>query len=138
MLDAAFHTLLLAKFFGLYFVIMAIIMASRSTLYREMIANMKATSGSVFFGASFMLMLSILLVLVHSHWDWEPRLLVTIVVYLLFIKSVLWLAFPECMMNCAKKVYGGCGYWIAVIVLGLVGVLLMMKGFHMHVEIWPF
>lgn len=123
-----FHSFVLAHVFGLYLIIMAIIMLARVGYYREMIRNLQPASGSVVFGAMYGLLLGLLLVTIHNHWEWRPSVIVTFLAWLILIKSILWLAFPETMLRFAKKTYAGKGYYVAIAIAAILGMLLISKG----------
>lgn len=136
MLQVFLHSNILSQIFGLYMVIMAVILLSRVKYYRELVYYMEPRSGSMFMGASFGLMLGLFLVIIHNVWVMEPRVVVTVISWLILAKSILWLSFPECMTRIAKKLYGGAGYYLIVIVLFIFGVFLLTRGFYMHIPTW--
>ena len=103
------HTLFLAQAVGLYLVIIAIIMLDRARYYQDLLTHVKVGSSAIVVAASLGLTLGIILVLVHNLWIWESEVLITIFAWCLLIKSVLWLAFPEFMVNLTHKVYSGWG-----------------------------
>ncbi|GGI81543.1 hypothetical protein [Legionella impletisoli] len=133
MFGALFHTFVLSQMFGLYLVIMAIIMVSRTKYYRDLILRLDPFDPAIAIGASYGLMLGILLVVIHNIWAWEPRLVVTILSWVILIKSVLWLSFPVKMSAWAKKVYLGPGYYVLALVMVVVGVFLLTKGFYLYI-----
>ncbi|WP_133127413.1 hypothetical protein [Legionella nagasakiensis] len=133
MFGALFHSYLLAQIFGLYMIITAIILLSKVSFYREMIQNLQANNVSIVCSASFGLMLGLFLILVHNIWVWEPRVVITIISWFILIKSVLWLAMPESLLHWSKKVYAGPGYYVAVVILFVVGFFLLTKGFYFYI-----
>lgn len=125
-----FHSFVLAQIFGLYLIIMSVIMLSRVRLFRRLISQMQVESSGLIMGASFGLLLGISMVVVHNIWVWEPRVMVTLLAWFILLKSVLWLSLPDCMLRCAQKVYAGPGYYLVAIVMAVIGVFLMTKGFY--------
>ena len=128
-----FHTVLIEQIFGLYLLIMALIFLSRVSFYREVVRNMKATSGAVFLSSSFGLLLGLFLVVIHNFWMWEPRIVVTILCWVVLIRSILWLAFPEKMVERTKIIAAGPGYYVVLILLAILGVFLMTRGFYVYI-----
>lgn len=126
----AFHSYILGQIFGLYLIIMAIIMLARARYYRDMIRNLKPVSGSVVFGATYGLLLGLFLITVHNHWVWEPDVIVTFLAWLILIKSILWLAYPEAMLRFAKKAYTGKSYYVIIGIAAILGILLMARGYY--------
>jgi len=129
-----FHSFLLAQLFGLYMVIMAIILLCRVRFYRSLVAGMSAQSGGLIISASFGLMLGLFLVLIHNFWVMEPRVVITVVAWFILIKSILWLSLPEQMLVMSQKLYSGVGYYIVVLFLAIVGIFLMTKGFYLPIH----
>lgn len=133
MFSAFFHTVIIEQIFGLYLLIMAIIFLSRVKFYREVVHNMKASSGSVFFSSSFGLMLGLFLVVIHNFWVWEPRVIVTILCWLVLVRAVIWLALPEKMVESTKKIAAGSGYYVVAIIMAIIGIYLMTRGFYLYI-----
>lgn len=125
------HSLFLAQVLGLYMFIMAIIMLSRVDYYRKMLTSIKPDSLIIILTASSGLMLGILLVLLHNFWLWQSEVLITIIAWLILIKSLLWLACPEYMAKLGSKVYAGWGYYAATILTGIIGMILISHGFYL-------
>lgn len=125
------HTIFFAQGIGLYLVIVAIIMLSRATYYQEMLTHLKVGSPTIVLAATLGLIIGILLVLVHNIWIWESDVLITLIAWFLVIKSVLWLAFPECMVNYTQKVYSGWGYYLVAIIAAIIGIILLAHGFYL-------
>lgn len=125
------HTLFLAQAIGLYLVIVAIVMLARAGYYRDLLTHVKVGSSAIVVAATLGLILGILLVLVHNLWIWQSEVLITLVAWCVLIKSVLWLSFPEFMVDLTHKVYAGWGYYVIAIIAGIIGVVLMAHGFYL-------
>ncbi len=134
MFSEDFHTIIFAQMFGLYLFIMAIIMLSKAQYYRTMISNVQAAGGNIVIAGAIGLMLGLFLVTVHNNWVWDSDVIITLFGWLILIKSILWLGFPECMLRCTKKVYDGPAYYIILVIVAILGIILMMKGFHAFVD----
>ena len=133
------HTIIFSQLFGLFLVIMAVIMLSRVTYYRAMITRLTPPSGTVVFSAIYGLMLGLFLVIVHNLWPWQHPdvILVTVLSWLILIKSILWLALPEYMIRTTQKIYSGAGYYVMVAIAAVLGIFLMIQGFHLHLYYQP-
>jgi hypothetical protein len=131
-MNLSLHVLLLERAIGLYLLIASIIMLCRGSYYRELLMNIKPGSGAALVLASIGLMLGIMLVLVHNIWMWNFELLITIIAWGVLVKSVLWLAFPDCVVNCIKKMYSCCWmYYLMGLLMGLIGLMMIMHGCYM-------
>ena len=130
-MNESLHTLFLAQAMGLYLLITAIIMLARASYYQELLTHLKVGSSTVVLTGSVGLILGIIMILTHNIWITESEVLVTVVAWLVFIKSILWLSFPESMVKCAQKMYSGWGYYLVAIIAGAMGITLMAHGFHL-------
>lgn len=134
MIGSALHSFIFAQVFGLYFVIMSIILLSRADYYKTMIKKLKApTSGGVI-AASLWLFVSLFLVVMHNIWVAGPRTYITLICWLFLIRSVLWLAAPERMLHTLKKVWAGKAHYVICVILLVIGVYLMIRGFYLFID----
>jgi hypothetical protein len=133
MIGSTFQSYLFAQAFGLYFVIMAVMLLSRENYYRNKLTQ--EPSYPSFLSCSLALFISILLVLLHNVWVFQPRVAVTIVCWLFLIRSVLWLSMPERMFELTKKVCLGKRYYVLIILMMLVGIAMMVRGSYLYVMI---
>jgi len=128
MVPELIHSFMISHIFGLYMIIVAIVMLSRVNHFRSMIAKVQADDIALYISASFGLLLGIFLVDMHNLWVFRPRVLVTLLCWVILIKSILWLAFPVGMTKSSKKIISGNGYYIAVLVLLVWGIFLLARG----------
>lgn len=133
--NESLHTILLAQGMGLYLVITAVIMLARPNYYKELLTHIKVSNSTITLAAIVGLMLGIALVLVHNIWIWESEVLITIISWFVLIQSVLWLSFPNCMINCNQKLYSGWTYYLVAIIAGIIGVTLMAHGFYPYMGV---
>jgi hypothetical protein len=134
MVGSALHSFIFAQVFGLYFVIMAIILLSRADYYKAMIKKLKAPTAGGMLAASLWLFVSLFLVVMHNIWVVGPRTYITLICWLFFIRSVLWLAAPERMLHLLKKIWSGKGHYVVCVVMMLIGIYLMLRGFYLFVD----
>lgn len=133
-----FHSFLLSQVLGLYLIIMAVSIMSRAKHIRDIVNRLDPNSFSVFASASGMLLFGLFAVTIHNYWSWHPFVLVTIVCWLILIRAVLWLAFPEKMIKITKKVVNGAGCYVVTIVALIVGVLLLSRGTYLVEILTPY
>lgn len=130
MLSSNLHTYLLAQGFGLYFFIMAIILFSRREYYR--VKLVQESSYPSVLSCSLLLFVGIFLVLLHNEWVLLPRVMVTVVCWTFLIRAVLLLAAPERMLAINRKICMGKGYYVCILIMGVLGVLLMTRGIYLY------
>lgn len=131
MADLLLHSIIISQFLGLYLIILTIIMVSRANFYRTFFMKMRADSGALIVAAACALFFGLFVICVHNFWNWSPALIVTVVAWLIVIKSILWLSFPEKMVSCTHDFFSGYGYYLTFGIIGLIGVLLLFRGFYM-------
>jgi hypothetical protein len=134
MMNPSLHSFLFAQVFGLYFVIMSIIFLSQASYYKTMIANLKIPPPGIMISASMSLFVSLFLVVMHNIWIWGPRVYITLICWLFLIKSVLWLAAPERMLQLLKKLWAGRGHYVACVVMMILGMYMMVRGFYLFMN----
>lgn len=127
------HSLLISQVLGFYLLIVAIVMLTRADYYRNLMTNLHEGSHAIMIGATFSLIIGIILVLVHNLWVWDEEVIITVVAWLILIKSVLWLAFPEKMMAFSRTFYAGPGYYITAAIALVIGIILLAYGFYLYV-----
>ena len=134
MFASLFYSFVLSQIFGLYLLITAILMLSRAAFYRQVIAKLKPTDGSIVLGASIGLLFGLALVDTHNIWDQYPRLLVTVVCWLILLKSVLWLSFTDGMLRLTKKLCQSRMYYVMTTVMLLLGIAMTSRGIIVFIQ----
>lgn len=132
MINSMLHSFILAQIFGLYFIIIAVIMMSRVAFYRKFIQNLQSDSAVVIVSGTMGLLLGLFLIDIHNIWVMKPRVFVTIVCWLIFIKSLLLLAMPEELLAWSRKVSAGMGYYFIVIFMAIFGIILLARSFPLY------
>lgn len=126
------HSLLLAQVIGFYLVVMAIAMLARADYYQPLIKNTKSPGLPILVIAAFSLIIGTFLVLTHNIWTWNFELLITLIGWLIVIKSIFWLIFPEKMLSLALCCYQGWGYYTAAVISGIIGLIFLAHGVHLY------
>ncbi len=130
MVITEFHSYIIAQVIGLYMIFISIIMMARANYFKDVISNLHAKDPVIMFSSSFGLMLGLLLVCIHNRWLLEPSLLVTIIAWVIFIKSLLWLVFSDGMLNMIKKHYSGASYYVINVIVLIYGIMLLTRGYY--------
>lgn len=132
MLGSPLHSYLLAQAFGLYFIILSIIFLSRENYYRQVLQQQPYPS---FLSCSLSLFISIFLILIHNIWVFAPRVMVTIVCWAFFLRTILLISYPEYMSAWIKKICAGRGYYVGLGLMGLLGILMLTRGTMLFVAL---
>ena len=125
-----FHTFVLSQVFGLFFILSAVILLCRAPFYRNLISKLDIQNGAVIYPSFFGLLLGIFLVVIHNIWIMNPIGLVTVICWLILIKSILWLAFPEKMHACSTKMVASAGFYVWIIISLIIGLYLLSLRYY--------
>ena len=122
-------TLFLTQLFGLYFLVMGIVLVVRHKTLSQIINNFLADEALMFFAGIFVLLLGLSLVLVHNSWGTGIEWVITLIAWLTLLKGIFYLLFPSVIISISKWfssrgmfVYGG-------IFAILIGLYLTSQGF---------
>ncbi|ARG97114.1 hypothetical protein [Legionella micdadei] len=124
------HSLILAQIIGLYLLIMAIIMLMRRQAYLAYVEKLQPSSGVIIMTASLALIIGLFIIVVHNRWTFAPDVVITILGWLIAIKSILWLAVPEKMVSSTRAVYETNWYYLIVALIAIIGIFLITIGFY--------
>lgn len=133
MVGHAMHSLVLAQLFGLYLVIMAVVFASRASYYRALVQKLKPDMGLTI-SATYGLLLGLFLVIIHNTWVLGPEIFITIIAWIVLLKSLFWLGMPERMLRMTQKLFASHFYYVVMLITGLIGVILMANGFYLFMR----
>ena len=126
-----FYSFILSQIFGLFMLVILLVLLSRKDLYRSVILSLKPHDPIVLFASVCSLLIGVILVDTHSIFVWEYRSLVTLVCWMIFINSLIWLIMPESMLSITQKVFAGNGYYWFIICLATAGVSYVWKGIEL-------
>ncbi|QLH43284.1 MAG: hypothetical protein HWD59_11580 [Coxiellaceae bacterium] len=124
------YSVLLAKIIGLYLFIVGLAIVARKHVVVDMIRDIVNTPSMLYLTSALTLVLGILLVITHSIWAWDWRLIITLIGWGLFIKAILRIFFPSVPRDMIKW---GIGHVPTLMVTGFVflilGIVLLYFGF---------
>jgi len=126
-------TLLLAKVYGLAFVLGTLGILMRKGHLKEVVDDFTKSLALAYMAGMAMVALGLVLVLKHNVWGTFPEVLVSLLNWIILVKGALYLLFPKELMGWAKKKYEAMqGMWTFFVVLMLAaGVYLGYVGFFM-------
>ena len=130
--DPRHYSFLVSQILGAFIFILAIVIMGRMYYFRNIVLKLRPQDPIIPVVASFNLLLGITLVMTHNFWCLKPLTWVTIICWLIFIKGLLWLVFPEKMLTMMKKVISGRGYNWTIVALLVIGVVVFAKGLDMY------
>lgn len=116
-------SIFLARVFGLYFVLMGLVFLAKSNHTIQVIREFYQNRALVFVVAWFTLILGILMVVSHSIWKSDWRVIITVLGYLTLLKGLLHLFVAEIAVK-ASRINKNTLRYLSVGVLSLGGLLL--------------
>lgn len=122
-------SVLLAQIFGLYFILMAIVMVAKVDRFKFLVERLDEDSYVVFMGSAFSCLLGISLVVVHTYWALDWQIVITLIAWAILVKSLFWLLLPSLMVACTKKFYLGIGYYVSIAFMVFLGIFLLYQGY---------
>lgn len=124
------NTTLYAKVFGLYFVIMAVLMLAYPKRFEKHISGWNPNADYVFGLGALVMLIGLLVVNTHNIWVKDWRVFITLIGWLSLIKGVCLVACPGCIADNCKKFYKGNGYYITALVTLAIGGILCGAVFY--------
>jgi hypothetical protein len=118
----------LSQLFGLFLFVFAIVLFSRKDYYCDLFLNMKDDNPVIVLAATLGLFLGIILIGLHGSLVFHYKLVITILCWLIFIKSLFWLMLPEKMLLLTKQIFRGRGFYVLVTMLFIFGFVLIFRG----------
>ncbi len=126
------YSISLAKVIGPSCLIIAIAMLMNSSVFRQAIQEFSQGGQKMLLllAGAVHVMLGLALVTTHSVWQWNWQLLITIISWLLFLRGLFLLWFPERIVVLTKALHQR-RWWpyLASAILSVVGGVLTYYGF---------
>lgn len=119
----------LAQLLGIYLIIAGVMYVARHNFIRAVIDDYFDSPSVVFFGGAFNLITGLMIILGHSVWKWDWRLIITLFGYLIFFKGIMHWFFPQKAAWWAEKMIRGARYLYVSLIMIALGALLCYFGF---------
>lgn len=122
-------SLFLAKVLGLFFSLSTLIILLR---YKEHLRIESEAAGNAVYVVSsgfFFLLAGIMLVVSHTLWTGDWRLIITILSWMIFMKGLLRILFPSGVKRLVEKKNSSGYSWLGEIISFFIGIFLVYKGF---------
>ena len=125
MIGTFLHSFMIAKVLGLWMIILSIAMIGKREYFRRVFKHLGDERVADFVFASMLTFLGLVLVCFHNYWTMNLLLLVTIACWMVLLKGLFWLTFPEWSFKFSAKLVDSRWYWVGVLFNFVYGVLLV-------------
>lgn len=124
-------TILLSKVFGIYFIVIALLMLIRRNYLKSVLTSFADEPMLRFMMGVFMLLGGTFLVVSHNDWSTLPAGIITLIGWLTMVKSALYLSLSkESLSRWINWYYLEHGYgWWGIVIALVLGVYLANAGF---------
>ncbi len=122
-------TMLIARLLGVMYLVVGVAVLSNMLYYYKLFKEIEKQKLLMFFMSILTLVLGVLVLTYHNTWGNGVEALVTVIGWMMVIKGVINIMFPEWVMNVVKAVLVGEGIRVMGIVAFFLGVLLSFYGF---------
>jgi len=120
-----------ARVLGPFLMIVPLAAAVRAPKMHTLLEDFAANPLWPWVVGAFILVLGLIVVAVHTSWSNPPAVVISVVGWLLELRGVVLLAFPEAFMTAANAVIGANLAWrIGYVALALIGLYLTYVGWR--------
>jgi len=105
-------SLFLAKFLGLYLMVLSALCALRMKVFEEVKESFLAQRALIFFSGLIALAVGIAIVVSHSVWEPGWRCAITVIGYVSVAKGIIRIAFPDQLGKIARGALSGSPKWV--------------------------
>ena len=117
-----------AKFLGIYLLIIVTIWLTRKESFERGVREIILSDGMLALSGAIHIIIGLMIAILHPIWTADWRGLITLIGYTSVIQGIIRLAFPiQSRQNILKSLEKG--YWIWIIVAGVLGISLTYSGF---------
>jgi hypothetical protein len=118
-----------ARVMGPFLVIVATIVAARAPHMSTLLAQFTANEVWPWVTGAFILLGGIAIVAFHQYWRSPAAVIVSLLGWLLVVRGVFLLAFPDVFASLANRIVGAPDAWqVAFVVMAVIGVYLTIVG----------
>ena len=122
-------SLFLAKLFGLYMILVAVIWILRGRVVTDAIEAFFANPGLMFFGGLIAMVAGLAIAIGHPVWELNFRGAITVMGYLSIAKGISRMAFPDSPRAALRRLLEGRAKWVMVVLTLVIGSWLTWRGF---------
>lgn len=123
------RTRMFARALGPFFAIVSAVMAVRASAMPTLLSQFTANQVWSWVVGALTLMAGIAIVAFHQYWRSAAAVIVSVLGWVLVVRGLFLLAFPDAFASLGQRVIGAVGIWQAVCgVLAVVGLYLTYVG----------
>lgn len=123
-------TFFLAQVFGVYLVVVGILLLTRRTMLRSLVRDFFSNRALIFLGGAFTFLIGLMVVLSHNVWEASWVVLVTIVGWATLLKGLFYLFASPNTIECLSGMFNEKRCYVAGGIASLImGGYLAVKGF---------
>ncbi|MEM1282439.1 MAG: hypothetical protein AAGG81_02680 [Chlamydiota bacterium] len=122
-------SIFLAKVVGLYLILGGLLAACKYNTIKEVISDYFDSPALVLIGGTMSIIIGLLMVVSHSIWEINWKIVITLTGYLTLLKGILHWFFADAAASWASKCAAGKFYLYASIVMIMLGIYLTYFGF---------
>jgi hypothetical protein len=122
-------SIFLAKIFSIYFLVISLPMILNPESFCHRAKAYMNNEAVMFLGGIFTLLLGILLILVHSIWVHDWRLMISVLAWLTFIKGIIHVLCPNTVIRMMQQMNNLMTYRIVGIACFMLAIYLGYHGF---------
>ncbi len=122
-------TRMFSRVLGPFLVIVDIIAIVRASEMSTLLAQFEANSLWTWVAGAFILVFGLVIVAAHRYWHGVAAIIVSALGWLITLRGLLLLAFPQTFVSVANSMIGAQGTWISLcVVFAAVGLYLTYVG----------
>jgi hypothetical protein len=122
-------TRLFARVVGPFLIIIPGTAVVQASEMRTLLSDFAANTLWCWVVGAFVLLIGLVVIALHQHWDSVPAIIVSAIGWLVALKGLLLVAFPRTYMSAANAAIDAVNWWrVGFIVFALIGVYLTYVG----------
>ncbi len=122
-------TRMFARVLGPFLVIVDVTAVARASHMRTLLSEFTANSVWAWVAGAFILLGGLVIIAGHPYWRGAAAIIVSLLGWLIALRGLFLLAFPDTFVSLANSMIGAEAWWLAVcVVFALVGVYLTYVG----------
>jgi len=123
----------LAQVFGVYLIFEGLFLLFKRAFLRKVLSDFMHSVALRYLAGAMMLIVGLVLVTSHNVWEWSWVGLITLISWLILLKSLLYLFAGEKTMAKIFKTYDKKGWYVVIGVIVLIaGIYLVRVGYGLY------
>jgi hypothetical protein len=131
MQPSLFQSYALANYIGLFLLIMGVVFFTKADDYTRILRSVKWTDFSMLITGCVSLLLGIFLIQHHNLWVMRPRVILTFLAWLIFLKALIAILYPQQMINLYFKIITRKKIIIFSVINVILGLVFIIDGAHL-------